>query len=110
MTEQNRQDNLSASGIFRAVEGAIASAVQATASPGNLVSEVDRLRIVRVKTLGMLEEVTALQALWCPRPQAWSIAQVADHVLLSEALFRDQFQRLIQAAKEGRNSTITICF
>ncbi len=81
-----------------------------TASPGNLVWEAGRLRKVREKTLGMLREVTPQQALWCPRPQAWSIAQIADHLLLSEQLYGEQFRRLIQTAREGRNSTITIGF
>ena len=95
--------------VFRGIDGAISSAMQATTSlPGNLVSEADRFRLVREKTLGMLEEVSAQQALWCPRPRAWSIAQIADHLLLTEQLYREQFRTLIGMAKAGRSSTVEI--
>jgi hypothetical protein len=107
MTEKNRQGVFFAA--FKGLDGAISSVMQATTSlPGNLVSEVDRFRMVREKTLGMLEEVSAQQALWCPRPRAWSIAQIADHLLLTEQLNRTQFQTLIRMAKTGRTSTVEI--
>jgi hypothetical protein len=109
MTEKNRGGVFS--GTLRGLDSAISAVMQATTSlPGNLVSEVERFRMVREKTLGMLEDLSAQQALWCPRPRAWSIAQIADHLLLSEQLYREQFRTLIRTAKEGRNSTITIGF
>jgi uncharacterized damage-inducible protein DinB len=107
MTEKNRQGIFSTA--LRSIDGAISSVMQATTSlPGNLVSEIDRFRMVREKTLGMLEEVSAQQALWCPRPGAWSVAQIADHLLLSEQLYREQFRTLIRMAKAGRSSTVEI--
>lgn len=93
----------------RAIDGAISRAVQGV----NFVSwnpgaEVERFRVVREHTLGILGEVSAEQASWYPRKGIWSIAQIADHLLLSEEMYRQQFQRLIRMAKEGRGSTIEI--
>ena len=64
--------------------------------------------MVREKTLAILGQVTDEQALWSPRKGTWSIAQIADHLLRSEEMYREQFRRLIQMAKEGRGTTIEI--
>ena len=93
----------------RAIDGAISRVVQGV----NFVSwnpgaEVERFRVVRENTLAILGQVSAEQALWSPRKGVWSIAQIADHLLLSEEMYREQFRRLLQMAKEGRGSTIEI--
>ena len=74
----------------------------------NPCAEVERFHVVREKTLAILRQVSAEQALWSPRKGVWSIAQIADHLLLSEEMYRQQFRRLIQMANEGRGSTIEI--
>jgi uncharacterized damage-inducible protein DinB len=105
MPENNRQ----APSAARAIDGAVTGLLQGLLSaPGNLASEVERLHAVREETLGLLGEVSAEQALWSPRRGAWSIAQIADHLLRSEELYRDQFRRLIQMAREGKSSSIEL--
>ena len=74
----------------------------------NPAAEADRFRLVREQTLTILAQVNAEQALWSPRNGVWSIAQIADHLLLTEEMYREQFRRLIQMAREGRGSTIEI--
>jgi len=93
----------------RAIDGAISRMVQGVNSVSwNPVAEVECFRVVREKTLAILGQVSAEQGLWSPQKGTWSIAQIADHLLLSEQMYREQFQRLIQMAKQGRGSTIEI--
>jgi len=93
----------------RTIDGAISRMVQGVNSVSwNPSAEADRFRLVRERTLTILAQVNAEQALWSPRKGVWSIAQIADHLLLSEEMYREQFRRLIQMAREGRGSTIEI--
>jgi uncharacterized damage-inducible protein DinB len=93
----------------RTIDGAISRMVQGVNSVSwNPAAEADRFRLVREQTLTILAQVNAEQALWSPRKGVWSIAQIADHLLLSEEMYREQFRRLIQMAREGKGSTIEI--
>ncbi len=95
----------------RAMESALSRMVQRMlAPPRHLSTEVDRFQTVRQRTLGILRPLTSEQALWRPRPGTWSIAEIADHLLRSEELYREQFQRLIQMARDGKEGTIQIGF
>jgi uncharacterized damage-inducible protein DinB len=62
----------------------------------NPVTELDRLRLAREQTLAVLHQVSAAQALWLPPGGKWSIAQIADHLLRSEEMYREQFRRLLE--------------
>jgi hypothetical protein len=109
---ENKPDASSPSAVTsaaRAIDGAISRMVQGV----NYVSwnpnaEADRFHAVREKTLAILGQVSAEQALWSPQKGTWSIAQIADHLLRSEEMYREQFRRLIEMAKEGRGSAIEI--
>lgn len=94
---------------LRTFENAVATLVNtAFAPPLNLVSEVDRMHFVRERTLEILAGLSESQAAWKPREGVWSIAQIADHLLRSDELYLKQFARLIQLAKDGKNSEIDI--
>jgi uncharacterized damage-inducible protein DinB len=93
------------------MEGAISRMIQSLlAPPRPLSAEVERFQAVRENTLGILQQVSPKQALWSARPGSWSIAQIADHLLRSEELYREQFQRLIQMARDRKGGTIQIRF
>jgi hypothetical protein len=95
--------------VARAIDGAISRAVQgANATTWNAAAEVDRFRGVREKTLTILDQLTVAQASWSPQQGKWSILQIADHLLLTEDMYREQFERLIRMAEEGRGATIEI--
>jgi uncharacterized damage-inducible protein DinB len=95
----------------RAIEAAISRMVhRMLAAPRHLSAEVDRFAGVREKTLGILRQVTSEQALWSARPGTWSIAQIADHLLRSDELYRAQFQRMIQMTRDGKSGTTQIPF
>lgn len=76
----------------------------------NLSTYVNRFPAVRSRTLEFLVDITPEQAAWTARPGTWSIVQIADHLLRSEELYREQWQRMIQMAKDGRFETIQITF
>jgi uncharacterized damage-inducible protein DinB len=96
----NKPDAVSPSAFTsaaRAIDGAISRMVQGVnAASWNPGAEVDRFRLVREQTLTVLGEVNAEQAAWSPRQGVWSIAQIADHLLLTEQMYREQFRRLIE--------------
>src|SRR5262249_29818141 len=95
--------------LARAIDGAISRLVQgANATTWNPAAEVERFREVREKTLAVLGQVTVAQASWSPQKGTWSILQIADHLLRTEEMYREQFERLIQMANEGRGSSIEI--
>jgi uncharacterized damage-inducible protein DinB len=108
----NKPDAVSPSAFTsaaRAIDGAISRMVQGVNSASwNPGAEVDRFRLIREQTLAVLGEVNAQQAAWSPRKGVWSIAQIADHLLLTEQMYREQFRRLIQMAREGRGTSIEI--
>jgi len=90
---------------------AIASLAQAaTAAPTNLISDVDRFCMVRENTLNTLARVTEEQAAWSPREGKWSIVQIADHLLRTEEMYREQFIQLIEMARMGRTDPIKLGF
>jgi len=83
--------------------------VQATMSnAGNLAQEVERFRPVREKTLAFLGTVTQQQSVWSPGKGVWSIAQIADHLLIWDGIYREQFGRLMQLSREGKGTSIDI--
>ena len=93
----------------RAIDGAISRVVQGVnAAAWNPEADVERFRAAREETLAILRQVSGEQALWSPKKGAWSIAQIADHLLRSEEMYREQFGRLIRMAEEGRGTSIEI--
>jgi uncharacterized damage-inducible protein DinB len=90
------------SDAVKAIGAAIAGLAQAaTAAPASLASQVDRFRLVRENTLAALGEVSPAQAAWSPRQGVWSIVEIADHLLRTEEMYRDQFRQMIEVAREG---------
>lgn len=63
---------------------------------------------VRGGTLRLVSGLTEEQAAYRPASDAWSVAQILDHLLLTEALYRTQMKRLIELAREGKRSNIDV--
>lgn len=102
-------DNPVVRSVARAIDGAISRVVQGVnAADWNPAAETERFREVREKTLDILGQLTVAQASWSPQKGTWSILQIADHLLLTEEMYREQFRRLIRMAAEGRGTTIEI--
>jgi hypothetical protein len=107
----NQADSFSSvvTSAARAIDGAISRVVQGVnAAAWNPEAEVEHFHVVREETLAILGQVSPEQALWSPQKGTWSIAQIADHLLRSEEMYREQFQRLVRMANEGRGTSIEI--
>ena len=63
---------------------------------------------VRNATIRMVANLTEEQAAFRPQPGAWSAAQILDHVLLTEALNRRQYQRMLDMARDGKRLHLDI--
>ena len=70
-----------------------------------MLPEVERFRVVRQNTIAVLDELTDEQAMWIPRRGSWSIAQISDHLLTTEEMYRSQFARLLE---HGDNIEISL--
>lgn len=63
---------------------------------------------VRSGTLRLVAGLTDQQTAYRPAPDVWSVAQILDHLLLTEALYRTQMKRLLNLAREGKRSNIDV--
>ena len=71
-----------------------------------LLEVVVRFKDIRARTLDLLRGVSQEQAEFSPGGHRWSLAQNADHLLLTERLYRQQALELIEAARSGFPTTI----
>lgn len=93
--------------VSRAVQNLVTPASPKVARWSQSVAE---LRGVRMKTLEAINGLSQEQADYVPAPGKWSIAQNADHILLSERFYRTQITKLIAMAREGRQTTLELTF
>ncbi len=64
-------------------------------------------RETRAKTLSMISTLSQEQMDFSPAARRWSVGEVADHLLLSEKLYRKDFADLIELAKSGRKPEVS---
>ncbi|MFN0169173.1 MAG: DinB family protein [Bryobacteraceae bacterium] len=84
---------------------------RAAAPPIRARALADSLRVfagVRSGTLRLVSGLTSEQANFSPRRETWSVAQNLDHLLLTESLYRGQMSRLLELAREGRQTNIDV--
>lgn len=55
----------------------------------------------RAQTIAAVAPLTQAQLDFRPREGSWSIGEVADHLILAEALYRGEIARLIEMVKKG---------
>lgn len=73
----------------------------------------ERLRAfagVRAETLATIGPLTQAQLDFVPRPGKWSIGEIADHLRLSEALWRGEIGRLVALAAAGKRAHLKHSF
>ena len=73
-------------------------------------AELERFRVVRWRTLALINGLTQAQVNHAPAAGKWSVGEVADHLLLSEKLFRDQIEELIELRVSGREPALNRTF
>lgn len=76
---------------------------------GNALTDALRMfSVVRNGTIRMVAGLTEEQAGFRPARDAWSVAQIVDHLLLTESLYRTQMNRMLELAREGKRSNIDV--
>jgi hypothetical protein len=99
--------------LGRMMDGMVSRVVQDLTSPPipagrEWAVAIEGFRSVRVVTSGLIADITQLQADFRPSPKSWSIAQIVGHLLLSERMYREQMQRLIALAREGKATNVEL--
>jgi uncharacterized damage-inducible protein DinB len=65
-------------------------------------ADLELFRTTRQHTLELIDGLTQAQTEFAPGPEQWSVGEVVDHILLTEALNRREIMELIDMAKSGR--------
>lgn len=99
--------------LYHAIDGTISRVVRGIITPAPAPHQELSLALagfsdIRQQTLELACNVTAAQAAFRPAPKAWSVAEVIDHLLLTEQSYRTQLQRLIDLARDGKATSIQI--
>ncbi len=98
----------------RAIEGAISRLVHDVVTPALPPTEertaaIARYRAAREQTISIIRDLTQTQANFKPAPEAWSVSQVVEHLLLTEDLYRTQMQNaVIEHAANAAMAPISI--
>lgn len=82
--------------------------VAATDRDWSIRNSLRRFSQVRNGSLLMVSGLTEEQAGYRPSGNEWSVAQILDHLLLVEGLYRSQMKRLLEIAWEGKRSNIDV--
>ncbi|GEM_PF-1361334 len=101
------------SALLHAIDGVISRVVRDLVTPGpapgqELPVAMRNFSDVRQRTLEFACNMTSAQAGFQPAPGAWCIAEVLDHLLLTEQAYRSQLQRLIELARAGKATSLSI--
>ena len=75
-----------------------------------LTTAIEDFQAIRGKTIEMADEFSDEQAVKCARTGAWSAAEVLDHILRAEVVFRNYERQALERAQAGETGTIRISF
>jgi len=63
---------------------------------------LDEFAMVRALTRAAIGPLSQAQLDFAPRPGRWSVGEIAHHLLLAEALYRDEVVQLVKLARAGQ--------
>lgn len=64
----------------------------------------------RTQTIAAVSPLSQEQLDFCPRRGSWSLGEVADHLVLAEALYRGEIAQLIELVRKGQRPYIRRSF
>ncbi|HEX4567231.1 MAG TPA: DinB family protein, partial [Vicinamibacterales bacterium] len=64
----------------------------------------------RAQTIAAVAPLTQTQLDFRPREASWSVGEVADHLILAEALYRGEIERLIEMVRKGERPRLKRSF
>jgi hypothetical protein len=65
-------------------------------------ANLEQLRVVRWRTLALIQDLSEAQLDYMPPPGEWSIGEAVDHLILSEQVLRGDVAILIERVKAGQ--------
>jgi hypothetical protein len=80
------------------------------AGAGAVRDRLNDFAAVRAETLSRLAPLSQAQLDFSPRPGRWSIGEIADHLRLSEVLWRVEVGRLVELARAGKPAVLRHSF
>ncbi|MEQ1945940.1 MAG: DinB family protein [Bryobacteraceae bacterium] len=69
-------------------------------------NELRQYRNIRQKTLSMAEHLTEQQAAFRPSVSSWSAGEILDHLVKSQQLYQNQFEKLAAMAHRGERAVL----
>lgn len=79
-------------------------------SIGAVRERLNAFGAARADTLGLIGRLSQAQLDFSPRPGRWAIGEVADHLRLSELLWREEVRQLVGLARSGRRPVLRHSF
>mgnify|MGYP003343316901 CR=1 FL=1 len=70
------------------------------------LTELKQYRTVRQRTLAMVENLTQQQADFRPSVSSWSAGEILDHLIKSQQMYQQQFQKLAEMARCGERPVL----
>lgn len=75
-------------------------------SAANRPYELEQFMDIRQDTLGMAKELTQAQSQFTARPGAWSAGEILDHLVKSQTLYQEQFEKLAAKSRRGERPVL----
>ena len=94
--------------VIKLLDQAVSRLVRGAAETSTLAASLDRVRVVRKATLGLLAGLSQQQVDFSPAPGKWSIAQIVDHLTLIDGLYQPIFRQMIERARAGNEEILHI--
>jgi len=94
--------------VIKLLDQAISRFVHGATETSTLAASLDRVRIIRKATLGLLAGLSQQQVDFSPAPGKWSIAQIVDHLTLTDGLYQPVFRQMIERARAGNEDVFHI--
>jgi len=74
--------------------------------PHDARAGLEELAASRARTLALVEGLSQERLDCVPRPGCWSIGEVLDHLLLTDAFYRGEIEQLIDLARSGQEPVL----
>ena len=94
--------------VVKLMDQTISRFVRGALGTSTLGASLDRARLARQGTLEVTAALSQAQLDFTPAPGKWSIAQIVDHLTLTDGLYQPAFRQLIDRARAGDESTLHI--
>jgi hypothetical protein len=102
---------MSQNSLGQMFDGAISRLVHDLVTPASgdeMKTAIEQLRVTRDHTTALIADLSQKQADFSPGRNSWSVGQVLHHLLLTDDLYRVQIRKLIDMAREGKETNLEV--